>query len=62
MNEPQILGLLVVLQGVLTVMGFFIALQIYREVRDSADRSREISLMVSASLDIAREILQQVKK
>ena len=62
MNKHQILGLLVVLQGILTVMGFFIALQIYREARDSADRSREISLIVSASLDVAREILQQVKK
>jgi len=62
MSEHQMLSLLVVLQGVLTVMGFFIALQIYREVRDSADRSREISLMVSASLGVAREILQQVKK
>ena len=59
MNEHEILGLLVVLQGILTVMGFFIALQIYRGVRDSADRSREISLMVSASLDVAREILRK---
>ena len=62
MTEHQILGALLVLQGILTVAGLLIALQIYREARDSADTSREVEQLVSASLEVAREILRNVKR
>jgi hypothetical protein len=60
--EDQILGALLVLQGILTVAGLLIAKQIHRESRDSADKSREVEQLVSASLEVAREILRNVKK
>ena len=62
MTEHHILGALLVLQGILTVAGLFIAMQIYKEVRDSADKSREVEQLVSASLEVAREILRNVKR
>ena len=62
MTEHQILGALLVLQGILTVVGLFIAMQIYREARAGTDKSREVEQLVSASLEIAREILRNVKK
>ena len=62
MTEHQILGALLVLQGILTVAGILIAIQVYREARDSADKSREVEQLVSASLEIAREILRNVKR
>lgn len=62
MTEPQILSAFLVLQGILTAAGLFIAMQIYREARDSADKSREVEQPVSASLEVAREILRNVKK
>lgn len=62
MTEYQILGALLVLQGILTVAGLLIAMQIYREARDSADKSREVEQLVSASLEVAREILRNVKR
>jgi hypothetical protein len=62
MTEHQILGALLVLQGILTVAGLLIAMQIYREARDSADKSREVEQLVSASLEVAREILRNVKR
>jgi hypothetical protein len=61
-SEHQILGPLLVLQGTLTVVGLFIAMQIYREARDSAEKSREVEELVSATLEVAREILRQVKR
>jgi len=61
-GEHQILGALLVLQGTLTVVGLFIAMQIYREARDSAEKSREVEELVSATLEVAREILRQVKR
>ena len=62
MSEHQILGILVVLQGILTVTGILLTIQVYREARDSAQKSRETEMLVSASLDIARKILGQVKR
>ena len=62
MSEHQILGALLVLQGILTVVGLFIAMQIYREARDSAEKAREVEELVSATLEVAREILRQVKR
>ena len=46
----------------LLIVGIMIALQIYREARDSAQQSREVGQLVSASLEGAREILRQVKR
>lgn len=62
MSEHQILGILVVLQGILTVAGILLTVQVYREARDSAQKSRETEMLVSASLDVAREILKQMKR
>ncbi len=62
MTEHQIWGALLVLQGILTVVGLLIAMQIYREARDSADKSKEVEQLVSASPEVAREILRNVKK
>ena len=62
MSEHQILGILVVLQSILTVAGILLTVQVYREARDSAQKSRETEMLVSASLDVAREILKQVKR
>ena len=61
-TEHQILGALLVLQGIFTIVGLLIAMQIYREARDSADRSREVEQLVSASLEVAQEILRNVKR
>ena len=62
MIEPQILGTMMVIQGLLLIVGIMIAQQIYREARDSAQQSREVEQLVSASLEGAREILRQVKR
>jgi hypothetical protein len=62
MSEHQILGTMMVIQGLLLIVGIMIALQIYREARDSAQKSREVEQLVSASLEVAREILRQVKR
>jgi hypothetical protein len=62
MSEHQILGILIVLQGILAVTGILLTIQVYREARDSAQKSRETEMLVSASLDVAREILRQVKR
>jgi predicted histidine transporter YuiF (NhaC family) len=61
-TEHQILGTMMVIQGLLLIVGIMIALQIYREARDSAQKSREVEQLVSASLEVAREILRQVKR
>jgi predicted histidine transporter YuiF (NhaC family) len=62
MTEHQLLGIMMVIQGLLLIVGLMIALQIYREARDSAQKSREVEQLVSASLEVAREILRQVKR
>ena len=62
MTEHQILGTMMMIQGLLLIVGIMIALQIYREARDSAQKSREVEQLVSASLEGAREILRQVKR
>ena len=62
MTEHQILGIMMVFQGLLLIVGIMIALQIYREARDSVQNSREVEQLVSASLEVAREILRQVKR
>lgn len=62
MSEHQILGVLMVIQGLLLIVGLMIALQVYREARDSAQKSPEVEQLVSASLEVAREILRQVKR
>jgi len=62
MTEHQILGIMMVTQGLLLIVGIMIALQVYREARDSAQKSREVEQLVSASLEVAREILRQVKR
>jgi len=61
-TEHQILGTMMVIQGFLLIVGIMIALQIYREARDSARESREVEQLVSASLEVARGILRQVKR
>jgi len=61
-SEHQLLGALLALQGVLTGAGLFIARQIYRETRDSAEKSREVEQLVSATLEVARDILRNVKR
>ena len=61
-TEHQILGTMMVIQGLLLIVGIMIAFQIYREARDSAQKSREVEQLVSASLEVAREILRQIKR
>jgi len=53
---------MMVIQGLLLIVGIMIAQQIYREARDSAQQSREVEQLVSASLEVAGEILRQVKR
>ncbi len=62
MTEHQTLGLMLMFIALLAVVGIFIGFRVYQESRDSADKAREVELLVSASLDVARQILREVKK
>ncbi len=62
MTEHQTLGLMLMFIALLAVVGIFIGFRVYQESRDSTDKAREVELLVSASLDVARQILREVKK
>jgi hypothetical protein len=62
MTDHQVLGILLVIDGALLMVGILITLQVYREARASANKSGEVEQLVSASLEVAREILRNVKK
>lgn len=62
MTELQTLGIMLVIDIALAVMGLFALRDIRRETRASADNARETALLTSASLEVARDILRHVKR
>jgi hypothetical protein len=62
MTDQQILDILMILDGAPLIIGIFIALHLYRETRDNAEKSRELEQLISAALEGAREILRKMKR